>query len=92
MPIAIGLWLVGVVLIAIGGLRANRVYGRLAELDRLADNARRYDNWRGGRGAQREPEETGADVMRRLLRRQLLSWAAVAAAGAILLLAGLVAG
>jgi hypothetical protein len=60
----------------------------MGELDRLAENARRYDSWRGGRRASPDTETTGADVMRALLRRQVTLWTAVGAAGIVLVVAG----
>ena len=60
----------------------------MSELDRLAENARRYDSWRGGRTSGGSNETTGADVMRALLRRQVLTWAAVGVAGFALIVVG----
>jgi len=82
------LWVGGVALILLAVFRAQQPWRRLAELDHLAENARRYDSWRGGRGTAAAPETTGADVMRQVLRRRLLIWGAVAAAGVVLLIAG----
>lgn len=81
------LWLVGVAMVAIAIWRIRRPYGRLAELDRLADNARRYESWRGGRGGPTEGN-TGADVMRQLLRRELMVWTAVGVVGVVVVFAG----
>jgi hypothetical protein len=58
------------------------------ELDRLAENARRYESWRGGRAVSADGETTGADVMRQMLRRQVLAWAAVGIVGVVLIVAG----
>ena len=58
------------------------------ELDRLAENARRYESWRGGRAAAGTNETTGADVMRQMLRRQVLMWTGVGIAGVVLIVAG----
>ena len=55
---------------------------------RLAENSRRYDAWRGGSRTAAEPGTTGADVMRQMLRRQVLLWAGVAVAGVVLVVAG----
>ena len=61
----------------------------MSELDRLADNARRYDSWRGGRSTTpADDEKTGADVMRGLLRRQVYMWTAVGVVGVLLIVAG----
>ena len=59
------------------------------ELDRLAENARRYDSWRGGRSTG-GGETSGADVMRQMLRRQVVTWTIVGAAGVALIVAGFV--
>ena len=59
------------------------------ELDRLAENARRYDSWRGGRSSD-DGETTGADVMRKMLRRQVVTWSIVGAAGVAMIVAGFV--
>lgn len=82
------LWIGGALLIVVAVIGARGPFSRMAELDRLADNARRYDSWRGGRRGGDEGETTGADVMRQLLRRRVLLWAAVAGAGLLLILAG----
>jgi hypothetical protein len=82
-------WVAGLALVVIGVMRANAAWSRLAALDQLADNARRYAGWRGGRATE-PAETTGADVMRALLRRRLYTWAAVALTGGVLILAGFV--
>jgi hypothetical protein len=92
-PVALGLWAAGLVLIGLAIWRARPIQARLAELDRLAENARRYDSWRGGRRTAADVEPpTGADVMRALFRRRLQLWLGVGAAGAFMLVAGLVIG
>jgi hypothetical protein len=85
----VALWATGVVLLMVAVFQARNPYRRMVELDRLADNSRRYDSWRGGRsGAAGEDETTGADIMRTMLRRRVLLWAAVAVVGAVLIIAG----
>jgi hypothetical protein len=87
--ISVVLWIVGILLVITGALRANAVWARLAQLDQLADNARRYEGWRGGRTSVGDSSETtGADVMRGLLRRRLYLWAGIALLGFVLVLAG----
>ncbi len=86
--INIVLWLVGALLVAVSVWRIRGPYGRLAELDRLADNARRYESWRGVRGGAGEDRTTGADVMRQLLRRAVTVWTAVGVVGVVLVFAG----
>jgi hypothetical protein len=85
--INLALWLVGVALVIAAIWRIRRPYARLAELDHLADNALRYEGWRGGRSGPTEGT-TGADVMRQLLRRQLMIWTAVGVVGVVLFFAG----
>ncbi len=85
---SMALWIAGVVLIVVAVLQARGPYQRMAELDRLAENARRYDSWRGGRRMSADEATTGADVMRQLLRRRLLLWAAIAGVGVLLVVAG----
>jgi hypothetical protein len=87
--INVALWASGIVMLAVGLWRVRAPFARMSELDRLAENARRYDSWRGGRS---NPDEgtTGADVMRQMLRRQVYMWAAVATIGIVLIVAGFV--
>jgi hypothetical protein len=75
-------------LIALAIWRVRTPLARAAELDRLSENARRYESWRGGRSSGRDNETTGADVMKQLLRRQILTWMAVGAVGVVLLFVG----
>jgi hypothetical protein len=85
------LWVAGIVLLAVGIWRVRPPLARMNELDRLAENSRRYDSWRGGsRYTAADGERTGADEMRDLMRRQVYIWAAVAALGIVLVVAGFV--
>jgi hypothetical protein len=89
--IKIALWVAGIGLLALGVWRVRAPFGRMSELDRLAENARRYDSWRGGRSSTAaDSETTGADVMRQMLRRQVVLWGTVAIAGIVLLVLGFV--
>ena len=89
MILNVALWLTGVVLIVAAVFQARGPYSRLTELDRLAENARRYDSWRGGRSdSAADGGTTGAQVMRAMLRRRVLTWAVIAVVGALLILAG----
>lgn len=89
MGLNIVLWLAGIALLAVAIWRVRGPFGRMSELDRLAENARRYDSWRGGRSSTAASgETTGADVMRRLLRRQVTFWSAIGVAGVFLIIAG----
>jgi hypothetical protein len=82
----IALWVVGAAILAIGLWRYRQPRARLTELDRLAENAKRYDNWRGNRLP--EDETTGADVMREMLRKQVITWSVVVVLGIALILIG----
>lgn len=87
--INVALWAVGIALLAVAVWRARPVLARMGELDRLADNARRYETWRGGsRTAASTGETTGADIMRGILRRQVYLWAATGVLGVALIVAG----
>ena len=79
----------GAALLGIAIWRIRAPLARAGELDRLAENARRYDSWRGGRtSAGAGSETTGADVMRQLLRRRVFMWSVAAGLGIALLAAG----
>lgn len=84
------LWSGGVALLALAIWRVRAPFARMGELDRLAENARRYDSWRGGRSGSDSNGTTGADLMRSLLRRQVATWTAVAAVGVASLILGFV--
>ena len=86
--VSLALWIGGVGLIVLSVFRARGPFAHMAELDRLAENARRYDNWRGARRPSEAEAPTGADVMRQVLRRKVLLWAGVAAVGVVLIMAG----
>lgn len=90
MLLNLALWAGGAALVAVAVWRIRAPLARMGDLDRLAENARRYDSWRGGRSGAQSGETTGADVMRALLRRQVLTLAAVAAMGVVLVIAGFV--
>lgn len=82
------LWVAGIFLVALAIFNVRAPYGRMQELDRLADNSRRYDSWRGGRRTAADDGPTGADVMRQVIRRQVLTWVGVALAGGVLIVLG----
>lgn len=90
LTVAWVLWVAGIFLIAVAAFRVREPYGRMQELDRLAENARKYDSWRGGRKTAVDGGRSGADVMREMLRRQVMTWAGVAVAGGVLVLLGFV--
>jgi hypothetical protein len=92
VTVNIVLWLVGGALVVIAAWRGRAPFARMSELDRLADNAKRYESWRGGgsRTAAGGGSETGADVMRDMLRRQVYLWATVGVLGSLLIIAGFI--
>ena len=87
MLLNVVLWAGGLALVALATWRGRAPYARMSELDRLAENARRYDSWRERRSAP-SSEVTGADIMRQLLRRQVGVWVGVGILGVLLILAG----
>jgi hypothetical protein len=84
------LWVVGIALMAIAVLRVRVPFARMGELDQLADNAKRYESWRGGsnRTAAGAGDRTGADEMRDVLRRQVYLWVGVGVIGILLVVGG----
>jgi hypothetical protein len=91
-PLALALWGAGVAMVVLAILRVRGPQSRLAELDRLAENAQRYESWRGGRKTAAGGDgESGADVMRAMLRRQVRMWIVLGVLGVGLLVAGFVA-
>ena len=90
--ISIVLWMVGILLVGLAAWRVRSPFARMSELDQLAENARRYESWRGGSrtAAGGGDETTGADVMRDMLRRQVYMWVGVGVVGVLLLIAGFV--
>ena len=81
----LALWGLGIVLIAVGYLRARGPYARYQQLRAQDANVRRYEQWRGG---VRDSSPTGASVAMQLLRRQAQIGALVAVAGFVLVFLG----
>jgi hypothetical protein len=79
----------GVALLALGYARARHPWRRYQALRAQDENASRYRAWRGGPSSAAE-EKTGASVAMAMLRREVRTWAAVAAVGAGLVVVGLV--
>jgi len=80
---------VGAVLLIIGLGRARGPWSRYQALREQDANIARYEAWRGG---LRDSGTTGASVAMAVLRRQARDGAIIAAAGAALVIAGLVVG
>lgn len=88
-PLGIGLWLAGVVLIAIGYRRARGPWARYRSLKEQDANVARYEAWRGG---PRDSGPTGASVAMEILRRQARDGAILAGLGFGLVLLGFLLG
>ena len=86
-PLNVALMAIGLGLLALGIWRLRRPLAKISEIDQIAENSRRYESWRGNR-APAEERSSGADVMRQMLRRQLLVWGAVCLGGLVLLITG----
>ena len=84
-PLGIALWLAGVVLVAVGYLRARAPWARYQALKEQDANVARYEAWRGG---IRSSETTGASVAMQVLRRQARDGFILVVIGFVLLLAG----
>jgi hypothetical protein len=80
---------VGAILLLVGLGRARGPWSRYQALRQQDANIARYEAWRGG---LRDSGTTGASVAMAVLRRQARDGAIVAAAGAALVIAGLVVG
>lgn len=87
----LGLLLVigGVAALVIGALRIRAPLAMVRELDERQANLDRYETWRGRHTGVDAAGPTGADEMRSLLRRQALRWGALAVAGLVAVLVGL---
>jgi hypothetical protein len=79
------LWGVGVVLIAVGYLRAKAPYARYQALKDQDENVKRYEQWRGG---VRDSSTTGASVAMAMLRRQAQIGLGISVLGVVLVFAG----
>jgi hypothetical protein len=79
----------GLGLVAVGRARARVPWSRYQAMRAQEANAERYRAWRGGLG-DAAGGTTGADVMKAVLRSRVRRALAVAAAGVVLVIAGLV--
>jgi hypothetical protein len=84
-PVNLALWAIGVVLIAVGYLRARGPWTRYQALKAQDANVARYEAWRGG---LRSESNTGASVAMAILRRQAQIGAGIAVVGFVLVFAG----
>ena len=81
----LALWLAGIVLVVVGYRRASGPWTRYQSLRAQDENVARYEAWRGG---SRDRSTTGASVAMAILRRQVQIGIAIAAVGAVAVLAG----
>jgi uncharacterized membrane protein len=81
----IALWLLGIVLIAVGYKRAKGPWSRYQALKEQDANVARYEAWRGG---ARDTSPTGASVAMMVLRRQAQRAGLLAIAGFVLVVLG----
>jgi hypothetical protein len=84
-PLSIGLLGAGVILIAVGYLRAREPWRRYQALKEQDQNVARYEAWRGG---LRDGGKTGASVAMEILRKQARDGAIIAVVGFVLVVAG----
>jgi uncharacterized membrane protein len=84
-PVNLALWAIGVVLIALGYLRARGPWARYQQLKAQDANVARYEAWRGG---LRSESNTGASVAMEISRRQARIGGIIAVIGFVLVFAG----
>jgi hypothetical protein len=84
-PVNLVLWAAGIVLIAVGYLRAKGPWLRYQELKAQDANVARYEAWRGG---VRSDSRSGASVAMDILRRQAQIGGVIAVVGFVLVFAG----
>ena len=82
----LGLLAAGVVLIAVGYLRARGPWARYQALKAQDENVARYESWRGG---LRDSGTTGASIAMELFRKQARDGALIAVAGGVVAIVGL---
>lgn len=91
-PLNLALWGVGVLLIALGYVRAREPWRRYTALRAQQENVERYEAWRGGaRSAAPDHGPSGADVAMSLYRRQVQIGAGLAVLGFVFVFAGFAA-
>jgi hypothetical protein len=82
------LWGLGVVLVAVGYVRAREPWRRYQALREQQANVDRYEAWRGRASVTAAGGPSGADVAIAMYRRQTQIWAGVAIVGFLLVFAG----
>ena len=79
-------WVLGIVLIAVGYMRARRPWARYQELKAQEANLSRYEGWRGTR--LRDDGPSAATIMAQELRRTAQIWGLVAIVGFVIVFLG----
>jgi hypothetical protein len=83
----LALWIVGIILIAVGYARSRPYLQRSSQLREQEENSRRYEEWRGRtRPGDRGP--SSADMMATELRRRATPWLGLAGAGVLAVFVG----
>jgi hypothetical protein len=82
----------GIIAIIVGALQVRGPLATIRRLDEAQANIDRYESWRGRQTGPQADGPTGADVMRAQMRQRLVLWGAVASAGAVSIVLGLVVG
>lgn len=84
----LGLWGLGVLLIAVGYLRFREPWRRYQALRAQQENVERYEAWRGRASATAAGGPSGAEVAMGMFRRQYQLGIGLIAVGFVLVLAG----
>jgi hypothetical protein len=79
----------GVVATVVGVLQARGPLATIRHLDETEANLSRYESWRGKQTGPQADGPTGADEMRLLMRKRVVLWGGVAAAGVVSIALGI---
>lgn len=79
-------WVGGVVLIAVGYLRARGPWARYRQIKSQEENIARYEGWRGTR--LRDDGPSAASIMAQEMMARVRLWGGVAILGVLLLVVG----
>jgi hypothetical protein len=82
----------GIVAIVAAVLQMRGPLATIRRLDETQANLERYESWRGKQTGVQADGPTGADVMRSQMRQRLVLWGALAGAGVLSVVLGLVLG
>ncbi|MFI5255309.1 MAG: hypothetical protein ACHQ15_07625 [Candidatus Limnocylindrales bacterium] len=84
----LALMALGIVLLAVGLVRAQAPYRRAVALREHERNLARYDSWRGGRYVSSEDGPSSAELMQQELLGRARRWGGLALVGLVLVIAG----